>query len=71
MSIIEVTKVIEDPASSESVSLTLQRNTETGYFLLRPLVPLLSHYEGKRVNVDQSDEVRKEEEDRLCAKYGK
>lgn len=70
MSIIEVTKVIEDPASSESVSLTLQRNTETGYFLLRPLVPLLSHYEGKRVNVDQSDEVRKEEEDRLCAKYG-
>lgn len=71
MSTVEATKFI-----GEKVTLTLKKSTETGYILLRPLLPLLQHFSQSNgdlqfdhVNLDP-DQVTVEQEDSLLAQYG-
>ncbi|QLL31217.1 hypothetical protein HG536_0B00780 [Torulaspora globosa] len=71
MSVVEATKLI-----GEKASLTLKKSTETGYFLLRPFLPLLQHCSQLNGdlqfdNVDLgADQLSMEQEDALLSQYG-
>lgn len=71
MPVVEASKVI-----GENARLTLKKSTETGYFLLRPFLPLLQHWsqlngDVQFNNVDLSaDQLSLEQEDALLSQYG-
>ncbi|QLQ78730.1 hypothetical protein HG537_0B00790 [Torulaspora globosa] len=71
MSVVESTRPI-----GENASLTLKKSVDTGYFLLRPFLPLLQHWsrfngDCKFDNVDLSgDELGLDQEDALLAQFG-
>ncbi|CCD22218.1 transcriptional regulator SWI6 NDAI_0A00600 [Naumovozyma dairenensis CBS 421] len=78
MTIVEVTKLIDDPTATDNsdnnnidpnvgkLSLTLKKDTESGYYLLRPLVSLLAATD----NDISGNSTIEEQEDKICNKYG-
>ncbi|GAV48541.1 hypothetical protein ZYGR_0K00460 [Zygosaccharomyces rouxii] len=72
MSVVEVTKLIGE--EGHQVPLTLKRSNETGYFLLKPFLPLLQQLlsdEGEATVDDIGNtEVAVQQEDRILSKYG-
>lgn len=72
MSVIEVTKLIGE--KEHQIPLTLKKSNETGYFLLKPFLPLLRQVladEGD-ATVDDVDntEIAAQQEDHILSKYG-
>ncbi|SJM88106.1 related to Regulatory protein SWI6 [Zygosaccharomyces bailii] len=74
MSVVEVTKYIGE--GEHQTPLTLKRSNETGYFLLKPFLPLLQRLvdtngEGDATIDDVNNtEIAVQQEDRLLSKYG-
>ncbi|QLG70138.1 hypothetical protein HG535_0A00770 [Zygotorulaspora mrakii] len=74
MSVLEVTKLIGE--QDFQLPLTLKRNNSTGYFLLRPFLPLLQSFNRKNDgNEDSSDakgdeELNNEQEDEILSQFG-
>ena len=52
MAVTEVTEYIESADESPRFALTLRRNDESGYFLLKPLLPLLKQLDSGREQLD-------------------
>lgn len=71
MSLAEANKLIKD-----KVPLTLKRNNETGYFLLKPFLPLLQQHSvaggvsGADAVGPGGEELSVEQEDALLSRYG-
>lgn len=72
MSVVEVTNLIGE--DGHQIPLTLKRSNETGYFLLKPFLPLLQQLLLKQdgATVDDTDhrEIDSQQEDRILSKYG-
>lgn len=71
MSVVEATRLV-----GEKASLTLKKSVESGYFLLKPFLPLLKHYSESNGDL-QFDKVELgpgplnvEQEDTLLSQYG-
>lgn len=71
MSIVEASKLVGD-----KVSLTLKKNNDTGYFLLKPFLPLLQQFHSSEGRLDLNSldnshpELSVEQEDALLSRFG-